>query len=248
MSNPPYPNPNDPNQPPYNNPQNPNQPPPGWGQQPPPQPPGWGQQPPPGYGQESPPPGGYPPPAGGYQQPPYGGYQQPGYGQPPPAYGGQQPGYGQPPPVYGGGYQQQYAMPYGATPYVLGDVGSRFVALIIDGLILAIPYFVISLLVGAVDNSGALSSIVNILLNIGYFYLCYTNFNGRSLGQQVMKLRQTNLDGSRVSLQTFLLYHTIGYFINGIVCAVGYLWAFFDSQKQTWGQKIFKSITVASAE
>jgi uncharacterized RDD family membrane protein YckC len=98
---------------------------------------------PPGYGQQQP-----------YGQSPYGQqpYGQPGYGQPPypqqPQYGppayGQQP-YGQPP--YGqspyGGYPtappvSRYGMPSG--PGRPGSMGARFLAALIDAVIIGIPF------------------------------------------------------------------------------------------------------------
>jgi len=149
-------------------------------------------------------------------------------------------------PPYGS-YQAPYGGPM-AAPYTLGNVGSRIVALIIDGIILSIPTGIITAITTNPDTgTSVLGSLAGFIIAVGYAFLCYNYLNGRTVGQQVMKLRQANIDGSRVSMGTFVLYHTIGYFINGLICAIGYLWAFFDSQKQTWGQKVFKSVTIASA-
>ncbi|GII31217.1 RDD family protein [Planotetraspora mira] len=92
----------------------------------------------PGYGQQP------------YGQQPYGqqGYGQPGYGQP--AYG--QPAYGQP------GYGQQYgapaAIPPGA-PAPLAEWWQRLVARIIDGVIVYVPFLIISAIITAVVVTNA---------------------------------------------------------------------------------------------
>src|SRR5947209_2151951 len=74
-----------------------------------------------------------------YDQPPPQ-YGQPQYGQPPPQYG--QPQYGQPPPQYGQ-QQQYYGQPpqygqqqYGQQQLAYVSVGPRFLAVLIDGLII----------------------------------------------------------------------------------------------------------------
>ncbi|WP_344966700.1 RDD family protein [Streptosporangium fragile] len=122
---------------------------PGYGQQ---AQPGYGQQAAqPGYGQQAAQPGygqqGYGQQADYGQQQSYGqpDYGQPGYGQQAaqPGYGQQaQPGYGQQP-----GYAQAYGGPPGA-PAPLAEWWQRLVARIIDGVILAIPIFILSLILG----------------------------------------------------------------------------------------------------
>lgn len=220
-----------------------------------------------------PPPGGYPPQQPYGQPPPYGQPQQPygqqPYGQPQQPYGqpyGQQP-YGQQPPPY----QQPYGQPYGQPMYApmsavgqLAGIGSRFLALLIDGFILSIPTGIIYGILAATTritydqygyatsvNTGPIfiAPVVGILFWLGYYWLCYQYLDGRTLGQKVMSLRLVNQDGGgRASLGSFLLYRTIGYFINGLICYLGWLWAFFDQNKQTWGQKITRTVTIQSAQ
>ncbi|MEI6044723.1 MAG: RDD family protein [Chloroflexota bacterium] len=226
MSNPQYPDPR-------NNPQNPNNPPPG------------GYQQPGSYGQ-----GGYPPPPpGGYPQqpPPYG---QGGY--PPPAPGGYppQPGYGQPQPY--------------AAPYQLGGVGMRFLAYLIDGAIIGIPTSIVNTIfsagatttidpydstatVAAAGGLALIASIFGLVVWIGYPILCYQMMGGRTVGQKVLGLRLVNqFGGAAVSMGTFVTYRTLGYLINGFICTLGFIWALFDAQKQTWGQKVTKTVTIQS--
>lgn len=196
-------------------------------------------------------------------QPPYGQPQQP-YGQPQQPYGQPQQPYGQQPPPYQQPYGQPYGQPMGAAGQLAGG-GIRFVAWLIDVIILAIPGFILNLILAStagtvvttgssveVSTSGGatfLVLILEILIWLAYYWVCYQYLDGRSVGQKVMGTRYVNQDGgSRASMGTFLLYRTVGYIINGLVCYLGFIWGLFDQNKQTWGQKITRTVTVASAQ
>ncbi len=262
MSNPQYPNPSGG----WGNPGGPGQPEGGQVQ------PGYGQPQPP-YGQPQPP---YGQPQGGYGQPPA--YGQPVYGQPQPGYG--QPPQGYAPPMY---QQPMYGQPgpYGAMAMPnqvgLAGVGSRFLALLIDGIVLGIPGSILyGIILGSTFSSVArisydtnlnspaqsaaviegagsalagltLLPLLNIVIWLGYYFLCYKFFDGRTLGQKVLGLRLVNATTrERAGLGSFLVYRTIGYLINGAICAIGWLWAFVDGNKQTWGQKLTSTVTIVS--
>jgi uncharacterized RDD family membrane protein YckC len=125
--------------------------------------PPYGQPPPPGqppYGQppQSPP---YGQPA---QAPPYGQpapfAQQPApppYGQPPPQYGqAQPPGYGGAPRYDPYGGQSEYVTIPGVGSFKLASIGDRFLARLIDGLIVGVPLLIISIvIVNAMTPSAA---------------------------------------------------------------------------------------------
>ena len=136
----------------------------------PPQPPQnpYGSQPPP----SNDPYGGNPPAAG---QSPYG-------SAPPPPPAGQNP-YGaesypvsdQPPPVAG------------AQP---GGLGGRFVARLIDGIIIGI----IGWIIGRIIDEAWLGQLIGAVLYLGY-YAYMESSRGRTIGKQVMKLRVHGASG-----------------------------------------------------
>jgi hypothetical protein len=39
----------------------------------------------------------------------------------------------------------------------------------------------------------------------------------------------------------------VRYFINGLICSLGWLLMFFDAQRQTLGDKVSKSVVVTAA-
>ncbi|MER6824565.1 RDD family protein [Streptosporangium sp. NPDC000563] len=162
---------------------------PGYGQQ------AYGQQP--GYGQQGAPQPGY------GQQPDYGQqYGQQGYGQQP-DYGqqgyGQQPGYGQQ------GYGQPYGGPPGA-PAPLAEWWQRLLARLVDGIILAIPGVIISLVLTAMlvtaptfdgtsitEGSGTFLAGLLIALVSASIYMAYEflmlSRGGQTVGKMVMGIK-----------------------------------------------------------
>jgi uncharacterized RDD family membrane protein YckC len=208
---------------------------PGSGQQPDP----WAVPPPGSPGQGTPP----PPPQPGYGQPP------PGYGQPP--YGGAQPGYGQaPPPGYPPapppGYPQ--APPYGAPGYGYPPVptysyanwGKRVMSAFLD-------YIGLGVLAGIliVSKATALGLIVDLAALVWGFYNAYQGgATGQSFGKRIAGTRlQREVDGQPIGgglgIGRYFLH-----IIDGIPCYLGYLWPLWDSKRQTFADKILKTVVV----
>ena len=132
---------------------------------------------------------------------------------------GQQPGYGYAPPPgqdqYQGQYQQYPSAPgYGAAPSGVGqpaDLGVRFVARLIDGIIVGIVVAILNAIIvvglfglsgggygfnmGASWAAGAISSIISAGLYLGYFTVMESR-NGQTVGKMIFKLQTQGPDGS----------------------------------------------------
>jgi uncharacterized RDD family membrane protein YckC len=150
-----------------------------------------------------------PPPAGGYDAPaappppsdPYGGaaggtsYGQPDYGQ---QYGdpyGQQPGYGQPQAAYGVGGEQP------------GRLLDRFLARLIDSVLLGIVGFIIDAILAAIFGVSAgglgvggsyayaaIAAVIGTVINLGYFGYLESN-RGQTIGKMALKLHVQTMAG-----------------------------------------------------
>lgn len=255
----------------------------------------YGQQPhgqqPGGFGQQ----GGYPNPQQNqqpYGQPP-GGFpqQQPGqwqgynqqqpYGQPPAGFG-QQP-YGQP----AGGFPQQ---PFGGHPgggvpgqsvqlpglgmVSLASMGKRFLARVIDGLIIGIPAAILITVItlamapsaeeinsGSFDEGDSLGLIATVLISaavIGLASILYEvsmiATSGATVGKKVAGVKVLRMnDGQLPGWGTAFGRWAIPYLCNLIPC-VGSLIAllcwlspFFDSvYRQGWHDKAAKTVVIAT--
>src|SRR5690349_16371469 len=147
-------------------------------------------QPPPGYyGQQQQP----------YGQPPPQYYGQQQYDQPPPYYGRQQQQYEQPPSQYGQpfyGQAPQYGQPFYSQPaleYV--SVGLRFLAVLIDGLIIGVLTGFLSFPFR--DAPGFWGGSVGLLAILYYTVMEATQ--GATFGKMALGLRVVKLDGSPIS-------------------------------------------------
>ncbi|MEV8568416.1 RDD family protein [Streptomyces sp. NPDC051322] len=190
-------------------------------------------------------------PQGQPQQPP-----QPGYGYPqqapqgvPPQQGmPPQPGYGYPqaPPVqpYGaGGYQQPG---YGIQPQYAGW-WSRAGALVLDALVIGIPYGVIVGIGGAIGGgAGSAVVVIGLLvgLGLGLFKLYKEGTTGQFIGKKALGISLLReADGRPMGFgMAFVRY--LAHFLDSLACYIGWLWPAWDAKKQTFADKVCSSVVV----
>jgi uncharacterized RDD family membrane protein YckC len=232
------------------------------GQQPPPPPP----PPPPGGGGYQPPTP-PPPPGGGYPLPP----PPPGqYGTPPP---GQ---YGQPPP----GQWAQPAQPaWGPKPRPTDNFGrplsewwKRLVAIIIDGVIVSVPAWIIFVLIldlgasdtelrfdqstGEFETTGgtpfAVSFLVwNLVIAVAPFVykaVMEGRPSGQTVGKMVMKIQVRSAEtGGPIELGPAflrsLIYNGL-FFLCWIPGIINGLSPLWDSRRQAWHDKAVRTVVV----
>src|SRR6266699_3284276 len=194
-----------------------------YGQQPP------GQQPPPyeqQYGQQ--PPGQQPPPyEQQYEQQQYG--QQAPYGSQPPPYGQQQ--YGQHP--YG--QQPQYGQPQ--LQYV--GVGPRFLAVLIDTIIIGVVAGILS----AIFRNSGLSGGVTGLLTLAYFIVMEAT-QGATLGKMALGLRVVKTDGSPITWTDSLIRNLLRIIDGLFVYLVGAIFIWTSPLKQRLGDRAAHTVVV----
>lgn len=121
--------------------------------------------------------------------------------------------------------------------YELADVGTRFFALIIDGIILGV---ITGIAVGILGNTG---NIVSFVVGCGYSWYFLTRNNGQTPGKNLMKIRVVKKDGTPIRDADAIVRY-VGYFINSLVMGIGWIWALFDSNRQGWHDKIASTYVV----
>ena len=144
----------------------------------------------------------------------------------------------------------------------LASVGKRWLAILIDGIIVAIPTLMLIGVTGMAANletavqandsamvSAAFSQfqsdllLLNILISAVYnvFFMVY--FNGQTLGKIMLGLRVVKKNGRRISWLDALLRNVFGYTVSGLFL-LGYIWAIFDREKQAWHDKMAGTVVV----
>ncbi|MFI8434996.1 RDD family protein [Streptomyces sp. NPDC079020] len=180
-------------------------------------------------------------------QPPQG--QQPGYGYPQQAPQGVPPqGYGypqqQPGQPYGGGYPQQAG--YGGGMPELAHWGLRLGGLIIDGLILAIPYAVVAAGGAMGDGAGGFLAIIGFLglIGVAIWLLYLEGSTGQTIGKKAVGIRLLREADGRPLGFGMAFVRRLAHFLDSAACYIGWLWPLWDSKKQTFADKVCSSVVV----
>ncbi len=218
-----------------------------------------------------------PPPADGPQEPPPGQGPPPGSGQGPPSgspYGGgpSDPfggSGGQPPPYDANAYGGQYG---GVDPLAgmppLAEFGKRFLARVIDALIIFVPLLVLSLIFGGWEVSGDdwdeisndlnssrqwLWSLVSLVAYVGYDTLMVRK-DGQTVGKKLMKLRVAMLNDGSVPDTASSLMRAAVLWLPALLCCFCIWWLVIiitiladKPYKQGLHDKAAKTVVVSAA-
>lgn len=130
------------------------------------------------------------------------------------------------------------------TTYELASIGNRFIALLIDDLILLAASFGIGLLL--VPFLTDLTSIlVGVALNAVYHWYFWTRRDGQTPGKRARNIRVIKADGTPISDMDALI-RVFGYYVGRITIGLGYLWAAFDANQQAWHDKMANTYVVVA--
>lgn len=144
----------------------------------------------------------------------------------------------------------------------LATVSRRWLAIVIDGFIVAVGTVLLLFVGGAVapldaalagaDEAAIADAfsqfqshtlVVNLLVSGIYNVALMVAFNGQTLGKIMLRLRVVKKRGGRITLLDALLRNVFGYTVSQIFL-LGYLWAIFDAEKQAWHDKMAGTVVV----
>lgn len=128
--------------------------------------------------------------------------------------------------------------------------GERFLAALIDGVIMGIAIGVIlaplSMAVGQDNVAGVQigGNAFSIILSYLYYALFY-QYKGATLGQSLMKIRVVNKDSqSALNWGETALREVLGKALSSIPVYLGYFWYFSSPTRQAWHDSIANSLVV----
>lgn len=160
---------------------------------------------------------------------------------------------------YTGGNPYESVAPVSATSEPAGSVQfgqvgggqvyagffQRFLAALIDGVLVGVGSAIISAMFGVLgDSAKSLGSLLGMIAGYAYF-VYFTSQKGQTLGKQAMGIRVQNMEtGQNLDVVSAILREVVGKFISSLVLLLGYFWMLWDPNKQTWHDKIAKSVVV----
>ena len=125
---------------------------------------------------------------------------------------------------------------------VSADFFTRLVAIIIDGIIIGVPVFVLSLLLPLL-----LIYPLVLVAAIAYDVYFWTT-TGQTFGKQAMGLKVVSAEtGNLVDPGTAALRY-VGYIVSSIPIYLGFFWAIWDPMHDTWADKIAKTKVIKVAK
>lgn len=160
-----------------------------------------------------------------------------------------------PPPE---GYQQ-YGYGYGSgAPVNYAGFWIRFGAAILDGILLSIPLALLGAIIESDSTFGyafgysptysPLLNLINTVVGVLYYGLLEGGPTGQTLGKRVCGIAVVDADTGQPGVG---LGRGIGrYFariLSSLPLGLGYFWMLWDPKKQTWHDKLARTIVVKAA-
>jgi uncharacterized RDD family membrane protein YckC len=116
--------------------------------------------------------------------------------------------------------------------------GIRFVAALIDGVILG----VVGLVLGAILGLGGRG--IGWLIGVGYYIYLEGSPSGQTVGKKVMNIRVIDFaNGGPIGYGKAAIRY-FAKILSAIPCGLGYFWMLWDKDKQTWHDKLSTSVVV----
>ena len=127
----------------------------------------------------------------------------------------------------------------------LAGLTSRLLAYIIDMFLVVVlvllVFFVLALVGG--DDSASISQAIALAVSIGYHWYFWTRRDGQTPGKFALRIRVVKADGTPIG-DTDAVIRAIGYNVSSFVFGLGYIWAIFDKNNQTWHDKLARTYVV----
>ena len=127
----------------------------------------------------------------------------------------------------------------------LAGLVDRVAAYFIDSILILIPLVLVAaiLMHGGNDVPGQLAQFVSLAVPVAYHWYFWTRRDGQTPGKFALGIRVVKADGTPMS-DTDALIRAIGYNVSAMLFGLGFLWAFFDRNKQSWHDKMARTYVV----
>jgi uncharacterized RDD family membrane protein YckC len=123
--------------------------------------------------------------------------------------------------------------------------GRRFVALLVDTVVLLVAFFVIFGIASAIDEAlGVIALFVLIIGIFAYYIVLEGGPTGQTLGKRALGIRVIDQNtGTPIGYGRGAI-RLIARYLSQLPCYLGYFWMLWDKEKQTWHDKLSTSVVV----
>ena len=123
------------------------------------------------------------------------------------------------------------------------NFGQRLVAVIIDGVLLAVVNTIVSAIVGRTAGQG-----LGLLIGLAYVIYLEGSPSGQTIGKRAMNIRVVDFQtGGEIGYGRAGIRY-LGRILSSIPCLLGYFWMLWDKENQTWHDKLATSVVVPTAD
>jgi uncharacterized RDD family membrane protein YckC len=131
--------------------------------------------------------------------------------------------------------QAQSAQQLVTADTISADFGTRLVAWLIDAVIIAVPTFIIAMILPM-----ALADLLALVAGIAYQVYFWTS-TGQTPGKMLMGLKVVNAQTGELLDTGGAAIRYVGYIVSGIPIYLGFLWVIWDPKHEGWHDKIAKT-------
>lgn len=133
---------------------------------------------------------------------------------------------------------------YGET-YELAGLVERFAANVIDSVILVIPIMIVQFLLHSSEQPlpMQIAKFIFLAIPVAYHWYFWTHRNGQTPGKFALGIRVVKAGGGQMN-DVDAVIRAIGYHVSAMVFGLGFIWAAFDKNNQTWHDKIARTYVV----
>ncbi len=129
------------------------------------------------------------------------------------------------------------------------NLGQRYVAALIDLILIGLPfstvpaalYFTHSIGLAALQLVGYLPLLALVI----YEGLLIALWHGQTIGKRIMRVRVVAANAPAVTLSRSFARAGMN-LVSGWIFLLGFLWALWDAQHQTWHDKVAKTHVIAA--
>ncbi len=129
--------------------------------------------------------------------------------------------------------------------YELAGLVDRFAANLIDSFLLILPLSIAALIISAPGHHLPTEFLHFVLLAvpIAYHWYFLTRRGGQTPGKFALGIRVMKADGSDIN-DVDAVIRAIGYHVSSMLFGLGFIWALFDKNNQSWHDKMARTFVV----